>query len=169
MIFPPVPDRIVFIRLSPWTDRRVELLKKLTEEGMFASQIACELGGGITRNAVIGKQHRIGVRSKRSRGAYEGSNNHPNNRAPTRRYKRAPWAVDGLLASGKPPAQRANIMELEREHAENPKKLLDLQPDECRWPVEGRGAEALFCSAPVYERYSYCWDHCCRAFTYRRQ
>src|SRR2546423_14227141 len=42
-----------------WTDERVELLKKLWAEGLSASQIAAELGG-ITRNAVIGKVHRLG-------------------------------------------------------------------------------------------------------------
>jgi GcrA cell cycle regulator len=41
-----------------WTDERVELLKKLWSDGLSASQIAAELGG-ITRNAVIGKVHRL--------------------------------------------------------------------------------------------------------------
>ena len=43
-----------------WTEERVELLKKLWAEGLSASQIAAELGG-ITRNAVIGKVHRLGL------------------------------------------------------------------------------------------------------------
>ena len=43
-----------------WTDDRVELLKKLWADGLSASQIAAELGG-ITRNAVIGKVHRLGL------------------------------------------------------------------------------------------------------------
>ena len=43
-----------------WTDERGELLKKLWAEGLSASQIAVELGG-ITRNAVIGKVHRLGL------------------------------------------------------------------------------------------------------------
>ncbi len=42
-----------------WTDERVELLKKLWMEGLSASQIANELGDGVTRNAVIGKVHRL--------------------------------------------------------------------------------------------------------------
>ena len=42
-----------------WTDERVELLKKLWMEGLSASQIAAELGEGVTRNAVIGKVHRL--------------------------------------------------------------------------------------------------------------
>lgn len=43
-----------------WTDDRVEQLKKLWESGLSASQIAAELGN-ITRNAVIGKVHRLGL------------------------------------------------------------------------------------------------------------
>ena len=43
-----------------WTDERVELLKKLWLDGLSASQIAKQLGG-VTRNAVIGKVHRLGL------------------------------------------------------------------------------------------------------------
>ncbi len=43
-----------------WTDERVELLKKLWAEGLSARQIADQLGG-VTRNAVIGKVHRLGL------------------------------------------------------------------------------------------------------------
>ena len=50
-----------------WTDERVELLKKMWSEGQSASQIAKELGG-VTRNAVIGKVHRLGL-SNRTSGA----------------------------------------------------------------------------------------------------
>ncbi|MFY0680919.1 MAG: GcrA cell cycle regulator [Thalassovita sp.] len=55
-----------------WTDDRVELLKKMWGEGQSASQIAKELGG-VTRNAVIGKVHRLGL-SNRSTGGASTSN-----------------------------------------------------------------------------------------------
>ena len=54
-----------------WTDERVELLKKMWGEGQSASQIAKELGG-VTRNAVIGKVHRLGL-SNRSGGGGSSS------------------------------------------------------------------------------------------------
>ena len=44
-----------------WTDERIELLRKLWLEGLSASQIARELANGISRNAVIGKVHRLGM------------------------------------------------------------------------------------------------------------
>ena len=46
-----------------WTDERVEILKKMWGEGQSASQIAKELGG-VTRNAVIGKVHRLGLSNR---------------------------------------------------------------------------------------------------------
>ncbi|KAA9007990.1 GcrA family cell cycle regulator [Histidinibacterium aquaticum] len=53
-----------------WTDERVELLKKMWSEGQSASQIAKELGG-VTRNAVIGKVHRLGLSNRTAPGAAE--------------------------------------------------------------------------------------------------
>ena len=43
----------------PWTDDRVEQLKRMWSEGLTASQIAARIGNGVTRNAVIGKVHRL--------------------------------------------------------------------------------------------------------------
>ena len=54
-----------------WTDERVETLKRMWAEGQSASQIAKELGG-VTRNAVIGKVHRLGL-SNRTSGATKPS------------------------------------------------------------------------------------------------
>ena len=51
-----------------WTDERVETLKKMWAEGQSASQIAKELGG-VTRNAVIGKVHRLGLSNRVGPGA----------------------------------------------------------------------------------------------------
>ncbi|WP_297770716.1 GcrA family cell cycle regulator, partial [uncultured Roseovarius sp.] len=50
-----------------WNDERVELLKKMWGEGQSASQIAKELGG-VTRNAVIGKVHRLGLSNRNGSG-----------------------------------------------------------------------------------------------------
>src|SRR6202142_2579592 len=71
-----------------WTDERVELLKKLGSDGLSASQIAAELGG-ITRNAVIGKVHRLGL-SGRAKSASSA--------APRPRKARSPM----MLRIGRP-------------------------------------------------------------------
>lgn len=49
-----------------WTDERIDQLKRLWQQGMTASQIAEELGQGVSRNAVIGKAHRLGLQSRPS-------------------------------------------------------------------------------------------------------
>lgn len=58
-----------------WTDERVETLKRMWAEGQSASQIAKELGG-VTRNAVIGKVHRLGL-SNRAPGGREDEDEAP--------------------------------------------------------------------------------------------
>ncbi|MFM2388708.1 MAG: hypothetical protein RLZZ437_263, partial [Pseudomonadota bacterium] len=58
-----------------WTDERVETLKRMWGEGQSASQIAKELGG-VTRNAVIGKVHRLGL-SNRAPGGREDEDDTP--------------------------------------------------------------------------------------------
>ncbi|MBN2631693.1 MAG: GcrA cell cycle regulator [Rhodobacteraceae bacterium] len=59
-----------------WTDERVETLKKMWAEGQSASQIAKELGG-VTRNAVIGKVHRLGLSNRVGGGKDEGEDEAP--------------------------------------------------------------------------------------------
>lgn len=64
---------------ATWNDERVEQLKKLWAEGKSASQIAAEIGG-ISRNAVIGKVHRLGLAGRPKAGSAGGSGrNRPGN------------------------------------------------------------------------------------------
>ena len=72
-----------------WTDERVELLKKLWADGLSASQIAGELGG-ITRNAVIGKVHRLGLSGR----AKSPSSSAPRARKPRSAHDAGVAAVD---------------------------------------------------------------------------
>jgi GcrA cell cycle regulator len=65
-----------------WTDERVETLKKMWAEGQSASQIAKELGG-VTRNAVIGKVHRLGLSNRAGAGPVPGSVSGPASGAPS--------------------------------------------------------------------------------------
>ena len=79
-----------------WTDERVELLKKMWGEGQSASQIAKELGG-VTRNAVIGKVHRLGL-SNRNTGATAAAEP----AAKPAKEKPAPKAAAAKPAASKP-------------------------------------------------------------------
>ncbi len=61
-----------FLPMS-WTDERIDQLRTMWDKGMSASQIAEQLGGAITRNAVIGKAHRLGLKSRPSPVKAEGA------------------------------------------------------------------------------------------------
>src|SRR3984893_3014565 len=120
-----------------WTDARVEQLKKLWEGGLSASQIAAELGG-ITRNAVIGKVHRLGL---------SGRAKSPSSAAPRPRKTR-PHSQHMMRVSR--PSVRGNTalahsyeleVESEPELIDNiiplgqRRTLLELTEETCRWPI----------------------------------
>lgn len=69
-----------------WTEDRVELLKKLWSDGLSASQIAAELGS-VTRNAVIGKVHRLGLSGRAKNPAAAST---PRTAAPRKAPTRSP-------------------------------------------------------------------------------
>jgi len=71
-----------------WTDERIDQLKAMWEKGLTASQIADELGG-VSRNAVIGKAHRLGLQSRPSPVK---ANEAPKKAAPVRKTAPAPEA-----------------------------------------------------------------------------
>jgi GcrA cell cycle regulator len=143
-----------------WTDERVELLKKLWSDGLSASQIAAELGG-ITRNAVIGKVHRLGL-SGRAKSASAG--------APRQRKARSP----ALLRIGRA-AIRGNTalahayeieVEAEPELIDNiipigqRRTSMELTESTCRWPVgDPGGGDFFFCGGNTISPLPYCAYH----------
>ena len=108
-----------------WTPEKTEQLKKLWNEGHTASQIAAMLGDGISRNAVIGKSHRLGLAGRsHSRNIYiQKSENkfHHKNSVPLKRLR-------------KPRGLRAIVIEKDFE-PENPTSLENLNEKTCRWPI----------------------------------
>lgn len=147
-----------------WTDERVELLKKMWGEGQSASQIAKELGG-VTRNAVIGKVHRLGLSNrstttatpKTEAKAKSAAKPEAKPAAPKERVqpKPAPAAAEAkptnvtplrrqIVPAGQPlpPQPSANEISPEAlarvsEVEKKAKKisLLDLTEKTCKWPV----------------------------------
>ena len=144
-----------------WTDERVELLKKLWSDGLSASQIAAELGG-ITRNAVIGKVHRLGL---------SGRAKSPASTAPRPRKARS----HGHMMRVPRPAMRGNTalahaydyeVEVEPELLDNVipigqrRTLLELTEDTCRWPIGDPGhADFFFCGGQSLSGLPYCAHH----------
>ena len=94
-----------------WTDERIEQLRRLWENGMTASQIAEELGG-VSRNAVIGKAHRLGLQSRPSPvragdpGAAPVEHERPAAPPPPQPAQAAPAATPPAAPVSAPPAER---------------------------------------------------------------
>jgi GcrA cell cycle regulator len=112
-----------------WTDERVELLKKLWQDGLSASQIAKQLGG-VTRNAVIGKVHRLGLSgratpSKPQRTAFKV----PRPPRPVSAQPSAPRRIAEAVSSHQAPAYR--IIDEEPGTA----TVLTLGAHMCKWPI----------------------------------
>ena len=142
-----------------WTDERVELLKKLWADGLSASQIAGELGG-ITRNAVIGKVHRLGLSGR----AKSPSSSVPRARKPRSHMMR----VQRPMSRGNTALALAYEMDLEPEPEliENiiplgqRCTLLELNDDKCRWPIGDPGQpDFFFCGGKTTTNTPYCGYH----------
>ena len=90
-----------------WTDERVELLKKMWGEGQSASQIAKELGG-VTRNAVIGKVHRLGLSNRSGGGGTAKAETKPKAEAkakPAAKTTKKPSAPEAAKPAPEPKAE----------------------------------------------------------------
>jgi GcrA cell cycle regulator len=157
-----------------WTDERVELLKKLWTEGLSASQIAGRLGAGVTRNAVIGKVHRLNL---------SGRAQQPRTAQPRQQRKQREPSRAGGRPNGMPsmPTAGANALKpmLRVEMAPRPAalpepkpvRLVDLAKDgrvtilhlsdkTCKWPIGDPGSEEFcFCGHGPRDGSPYCEYH----------
>jgi GcrA cell cycle regulator len=138
-----------------WTDERVEMLRKLWNDGLSASQVAAEIGAGITRNAVIGKIHRLGLaqRAKTPIAARPrvAKPQRPQAPPPRAHHGHAP-AIIGNVALALSP--RALVMPDARPQEEvvipmsERVTLMELRESMCRWPIgDPTTAEFRFCGA----------------------
>jgi GcrA cell cycle regulator len=155
-----------------WTDERVEQLKKLWNDGLSASQIAAQLGG-VTRNAVIGKVHRLGLSGRTKTVTTTPRASRPKMR-PNNHHGRP--SIQPLVFG-------ANALKRELLPAENQERapaiaipfpapspegrvgILQLSERTCRWP-EGDPASSdfKFCGAQTASALPYCPYHCAIAY-----
>jgi len=148
-----------------WTNERVEELKKLWSDGLSASQIAAALGG-ITRNAVIGKVHRLGL-SGRAKTPSSSASRPRKSRPPSQMMRVSRPAARGNTAL----AHRA-LEAYELEVAPEPEileniipigqrcSLLELNDAKCRWPIGDPGSpDFFFCGGNPVGEHPYCAYH----------
>ena len=136
-----------------WNDEKVSKLKELWGKGNTASQIA-EIIGGISRNAVIGKAHRLNLSSKiKTRTA--SSNQILNNNLEENNFKQR---------QSKKNKFKSLLIEKDFE-PENPKKLEELDENSCKWPIGHPEEESFyFCGRSSLKDFSYCKLHLLYAY-----
>lgn len=159
-----------------WTDERVELLKKLWQDGHSASQIASELGG-VTRNAVIGKVHRLGL-SGRGKAQVASATRVRKPRTPSAQTKpRAPRAsaakavkLDPELETKSIPVPKVEPQEALVVPISKRATILTLTETTCKWPIGDPGdPDFHFCGNPSAEDAPYCKYHCSIAYQPARE
>ncbi|MFI4933903.1 MAG: GcrA family cell cycle regulator [Caulobacterales bacterium] len=137
-----------------WTDERVEILKKLWLDGLSASQIAKQLGG-VTRNAVIGKVHRLGLSGR-------AAPSHPSR--PAFKAPRAPRPMTMQPARPRSLEPRAHHVPVVRPtpYVEMPgtATVLTLGAHMCKWPIGDPASDDFsFCGRRASDEGPYCVDH----------
>ncbi len=135
---------------SPWTVERMAALEELWRDGLSCSQIAGALGGGITRNAVIGKVHRSGLHKSYPRGRLKRKQP----RTPRKRYVMTKKLGPPEFAPTPPPRAEAwNALP-----GSVPVNLVDLTESTCRWPL-GDTRPFVYCGCQAVAGSSYCATH----------
>jgi GcrA cell cycle regulator len=128
-----------------WTNEKIELLKKLWDEGLTASRIAHEIGD-MTRNAVIGKAHRLGLSGRMQSKSKNSS--------------------ISIVRKKKNSSYNKKIIEISTQVDEpmNPTLFLDIRDGMCRWPLGEPGdSDFKFCGRSTNEKV-YCKHHHKMAF-----
>lgn len=135
-----------------WTDDRVALLKKLWGEGKTAAEIAGELGG-VTRNAVIGKAHRLKL-SNRVSPIQQNKKQIPANKSvPEKKIETKVLATNISLSPSASAKGRKTV------------PLMALRPDMCRWPIGDPQEENFgFCGGHIITGLPYCPEHAKMAY-----
>lgn len=150
-----------------WNDERVDLLSRLWLEGRSASQIAAELGQGVTRNAVIGKVHRLGLSGRAKVVPPSTAGRLRPKPAPKLEERPAPMPIAAAPAAA--PAMPAVAVSRPAADVVIPFStrvtIMELRDTMCRWPLgDPTSADFRYCGCRSGPLGPYCEDHARLAF-----
>ena len=136
-----------------WTDEKVAKLKELWGKGSTASQIA-EIIGGISRNAVIGKAHRLKLSAKIKTRAATSNQNFENS------------LEEKSIKNKRVRKSKFKSLIIEKDfEPENPKQLEELDESSCKWPIGHPDEKSFyFCGRSSLKDFSYCKLHLLYAY-----
>ena len=140
-----------------WTDEKVQILRELWGSGKTASQIA-EIIGGISRNAVIGKAHRLNLSAKLKNKIFKENISTKNIDAGKSENKN--------LGKRKLSRSKFKSLLIEKDfEPENPRQLEELDDNTCKWPIGHPNESSFyFCGRKSLKDFSYCKLHLLYAF-----
>ena len=144
-----------------WTDDRVAKLTKLWADGLSASQIAAELGG-VTRNAVIGKVHRLGLSGRAKQPS--ASSKRPK-RAARNGYNARTRTPARNLVGGTGNSENRNVVQDIPAPDSLKLELFELTERTCKWPHGDPATDEFhFCGNKTKDEAPYCEYHCKMAY-----
>jgi GcrA cell cycle regulator len=170
-----LPEELTNEATMSWTDERVEQLRQHWMEGKSASQIASLLGNGLTRNAVIGKVHRLGLAGRTNSSSNGGSHpRQPSQHGAHRPPAPRPAPVVARVVRGATALAIASQPLAEAEPHQNfesvvlPMSLrvtiVELKEAMCRWPLgDPSSSDFRYCGSPTSSG-PYCAHHCGLAY-----
>jgi len=173
-----------------WTDERIALLKKMWKDGKSAAEIAKTLGKGVTRNAVIGKAHRMGLSGRPSpikKPTATAKKEPAKKEAPARkeilaRKEVKPGAAPLKKSVATPVVSGVKnnplLKEMAAQQQQQPKTpvkeipplnggtaLIDLSERMCKWPYgDPQEDDFTFCGRGIRPGTPYCPDHAAMAY-----
>lgn len=166
-----------------WTDERIALLKKMWKEGKSAADIAKTLAKGVTRNAVIGKAHRMGLSNrpspiKKTDAPVKETSKKESAKKEAPAKKETAKAAPASKKVATPVVSGVKHNPLARGEVAEPKKfekeaippgggvpLIDLTERMCRWPIgDPREDDFTFCGRDIRIGTPYCAAHAAAAY-----